>query len=136
MNGVMIPSVSAGSSQREASVMCTPHVMVPSGAAPAERTTPTRRGIDRSTPRTHEMERLMGTSQPRGEYTARRLRPPSARAGAVPSALHRPGGETLHHVLLEDEDEQDGGQRAEEPGGGDHRVVDVDLAVHAGDHGR
>jgi hypothetical protein len=60
MNGVTMPSVSAGSSQREASVMCTPHVMVPSGAALAERTTPTRRGIDRSTPRTHEMERLMG----------------------------------------------------------------------------
>src|SRR2546425_11802058 len=33
MNGVMIPSVSAGSSQREASVMWTPHVIVPSGAA-------------------------------------------------------------------------------------------------------
>src|SRR5437867_10361168 len=35
MNGVMMPSVSAGSSQRDASVMCTPHVMVPSGAADA-----------------------------------------------------------------------------------------------------
>src|SRR5438270_9678998 len=78
MNGVMIPSVSAGSSQREASVMCTPQVRVPSGAALAKRSTPTRRGIDRSTLRTHEMERLMGTSQPRGEYTALRLRPPSA----------------------------------------------------------
>src|SRR5215467_14915876 len=33
MNGVMIPSVSAGSSHREARVMCTPQVMVPSGAA-------------------------------------------------------------------------------------------------------
>src|SRR5215467_4280698 len=33
MNGVMMPSVSAGSSQREARVMCTPHVRVPSGAA-------------------------------------------------------------------------------------------------------
>src|SRR5436309_15858134 len=78
MNGVMIPSVSAGSSEREACVMCTPHVRVPSGAALAERTTPTRRGIDRSTTRTHEMERLMGTYQPRGEYTARRPRQPSA----------------------------------------------------------
>src|SRR5205085_1484082 len=78
MNGVMMPSVSAGSSQREASVMCTPHVMVPSGAALAEPTTPTRRGIDRTTPRTHEMERLMGTSQPRGEYTAGLPRAPSA----------------------------------------------------------
>src|SRR5712691_7719353 len=35
MNGVMIPSVSAGSSQREASVMWTPHVIEPSGAAAA-----------------------------------------------------------------------------------------------------
>src|SRR5437667_1177371 len=49
MNGVMMPSVSAGSSQREASVMCTPHVIVPSGAAstspatPRTRTTASRR---------------------------------------------------------------------------------------------
>src|SRR5215470_9966776 len=35
MNGVMMPSVSEGSSQREASVMWMPHVMVPSGAASA-----------------------------------------------------------------------------------------------------
>src|SRR5262245_9230222 len=35
MKGVMMPSVSAGSSQREARVMWTPHVMVPSGAATA-----------------------------------------------------------------------------------------------------
>src|SRR5262249_13836739 len=40
------PSVSAGSSQRDASVMCRPHVIVPSGAAapgaarPLETTTP------------------------------------------------------------------------------------------------
>src|SRR5262249_49773519 len=46
MNGVMMPSVSAGSSQRDASVMCRPQVIVPSGAAaagaarPLERTTP------------------------------------------------------------------------------------------------
>src|SRR5262252_4971461 len=46
MNGVMMPSVSAGSSQRDASVMCTAHVIVPWGAAaagaasPLERTTP------------------------------------------------------------------------------------------------
>src|SRR5215470_12500380 len=33
MNGVMMPSVSAGSSHREARVMCTPQIMVPSGAA-------------------------------------------------------------------------------------------------------
>ena len=33
MNGVISPSVSAGSSQRETSVTCTPMVIVPSGAA-------------------------------------------------------------------------------------------------------
>ena len=36
MNGVAIPSVSPGSSQREARVMWTPQVMVPSGGAAAE----------------------------------------------------------------------------------------------------
>ena len=35
MNGVISPSVSAGSSQRETSVTCTPMVIVPSGAAGA-----------------------------------------------------------------------------------------------------
>src|SRR5262245_55627634 len=40
MNGVAMPSASAGSSQREASVMCTPNVIVPSGAATAGRTAP------------------------------------------------------------------------------------------------
>jgi hypothetical protein len=34
-NGVMIPGVSAGSNHVGASVMCTPHVIWPSGAAPA-----------------------------------------------------------------------------------------------------
>src|SRR6058998_3098106 len=43
MNGVMIPSVSAGSSQRDASVMWTPHVIVPSGAAAAGATLVTTR---------------------------------------------------------------------------------------------
>src|SRR5215471_11899402 len=42
MNGVMMPSVSAGSSQRDASVMCTPHVIVPSGAAAAGPARPIR----------------------------------------------------------------------------------------------
>src|SRR5262245_22967220 len=46
MNGVMMPSVSAGSSQRDASVMCTPHVIVPSGAAAAEAAGP----LERTTP--------------------------------------------------------------------------------------
>src|SRR5215813_9903109 len=40
MNGVMIPSVSAGSSQRDASVMWMPHVIVPSGAAAAGKVLP------------------------------------------------------------------------------------------------
>src|SRR5580765_5033115 len=38
MNGVINPSVSAGSSQRETSVTCTPMVIVPSGAAGAGET--------------------------------------------------------------------------------------------------
>src|SRR5262245_49874142 len=42
MNGVIMPSVSAGSSQRDASVMCTPHVIVPSGAAAAGAARPIR----------------------------------------------------------------------------------------------
>src|SRR3989441_8633576 len=54
MNGVMIPSVSAGSSQREASVMWTPHVIVPSGAADAGTALPrsSRAARDRTPERT------------------------------------------------------------------------------------
>src|SRR2546425_1530422 len=33
MNGMMVPSVSAGSSQRAARETCAPHVTLPSGAA-------------------------------------------------------------------------------------------------------
>ena len=33
MNGMIVPSVSAGSSHRAARDTCTPHVMTPSGAA-------------------------------------------------------------------------------------------------------
>src|SRR6266850_6969059 len=106
MNGVMMPSVSAGSSQREASVMCTPHVMVPSGAAAAERATPSRRASAKSAMTMRETERLMGSSQPRGEYTAAPER----------SALDGARGQSLHHVLLEDQHQQDGGERAQEPG--------------------
>src|SRR5712692_7386622 len=49
MNGVTMPSVSAGSSQRDASVMWTPHVIVPSGAAVAGRAAPKRTATARST---------------------------------------------------------------------------------------
>ena len=59
MNGVMIPSVSAGSSQREASVMWTPHVMVPSGAATAGPATPKTRATATSRMPTREVTRLM-----------------------------------------------------------------------------
>src|SRR6185295_17646106 len=62
MNGVMIPSVSAGSSQREASVMWTPHVMVPSGAAVAGPAAPKIWVTARSTT-TCEVNRLMATSK-------------------------------------------------------------------------
>jgi hypothetical protein len=63
MNGVMMPSVSAGSSQREARVMCTPHVTVPSGAATAGRATPNRLRQVTETMPSRMIERLMGTSE-------------------------------------------------------------------------
>src|SRR5262245_41172762 len=50
MNGVAMPSVSPGSSQREARVMWTPQVMVPSGGAAAEPGTP-RAGMSATTAR-------------------------------------------------------------------------------------
>src|SRR2546425_9729288 len=73
MNGVEIPSVSPGSSQREASVMWTPQVMVPTGAgarpvgwavtglaAPKPRTSATK------TMTARDVHGLMGSSQWRG----------------------------------------------------------------------
>src|SRR2546426_8376052 len=70
MNGVEIPSVSPGSSQREASVMWTPQVMVPTGAgarpvgwavtglaAPKPRTSATK------TMTARDVHGLMGSSQ-------------------------------------------------------------------------
>ena len=63
MNGVMMPSVSAGSSQRDASVMCTPQVTVPSGAAEAGRGDPKNvRQVMNARP-SGMMTRLMGTSE-------------------------------------------------------------------------
>src|SRR6266850_6504288 len=62
MKGVMIPSVSAGSSQREASVMCTPQVMVPSGAAVAGRAMPRSRSVATNTTTTREGDGLMEVS--------------------------------------------------------------------------
>src|SRR4029450_11647267 len=63
MNGVMIASVSAGSSQRDASVMCTPKVTVPSGAAEAGRGDPKNaRQVMNARP-SGMMTRLMGTSE-------------------------------------------------------------------------
>src|SRR5215470_10457385 len=60
MNGVMMPSVSAGSSQRDASVMCTPHVIVPSGAAAAGAARPSRSRPVRSEAR----NRVIGRAPP------------------------------------------------------------------------
>src|SRR2546426_11663479 len=50
MNGVMRASVSAGSSQRETSVTCTPMAMVPSGGAASAGDTPARK-IPQTTPK-------------------------------------------------------------------------------------
>src|SRR4029450_11421938 len=63
MNGVMMPSVSAGSSQREANVMWTPQVMVPSGAAAAGRATPESRSRVSSAGAIRRAVGRMGSSQ-------------------------------------------------------------------------
>src|SRR5262245_2120051 len=52
MNGVMMPSVSAGSSHLEASVMCTPQVRVPSGDASAGEVTAATRARTKTATRT------------------------------------------------------------------------------------
>src|SRR6266567_415369 len=77
MKGVMIPSVSAGSSQREARVMWTPHVMVPSGAAVAERARPKSRVAATRATSTREMNDLMDPSHYRygGARTCWNVRP-------------------------------------------------------------
>src|SRR5215470_3892541 len=62
MNGVMMPSVSAGSSQREARVMCTPQIMVPSGAARAGLTAPSVRVVTRTASRARHFGTLMDFS--------------------------------------------------------------------------
>jgi hypothetical protein len=62
MKGVMMPSVSAGSSHREAKVMCTPHVTVPSGAAAAGRVTPNKTRQVIATMPSRMSERVMATS--------------------------------------------------------------------------
>src|SRR5258705_13917069 len=80
MNGVMMPSVSAGSSQRDAKVMCTPHVTVPSGAAAAGRETPNKtRQVTRTMP-SRMIERLMVTSRSVGS----RNDPPDHGTGPPP----------------------------------------------------
>src|SRR5262245_11923033 len=59
MKGGMIPSVSAGSSQREASLMCTPHVIVPSGAAAGRPVRPAMSRPSNATTRQHMVNALM-----------------------------------------------------------------------------
>src|SRR2546422_10122840 len=66
MNGVMMPWVSAGSSQREASVMCTPQVIVPSGAASTSPATPSGRTTASRTTRVRQGNDRMGFLQPPG----------------------------------------------------------------------
>src|SRR5215472_3328214 len=99
MNGVMMPSVSAGSSQRDASVMWTPHVIVPSGAAVTGDAGRITSAVTRSSPSMRE----------------RKVMITSGGAVSIPlgSAFDGPGRQTLHHVLLEQQHEHDGGQRAQ-----------------------
>src|SRR2546427_12212953 len=63
MKGVAIPSVSPGSSQREASVMWTPQVMVPAGASAADAAAPKPRTIATKAMTMREVHDLMGSSQ-------------------------------------------------------------------------
>src|SRR3989449_3065229 len=82
MKGVAIPSVSPGSSQREASVMWTPQVMVPAGpagAAAAGPATPKPRTIATKAVTTREVHDLMGSSQWR---ISRQLLTRAARCGS------------------------------------------------------
>src|SRR5256712_14174105 len=82
MKGVAIPSVSPGSSQREASVMWTPQVMVPAGpagAAAAGPATPKPRTIATKAVTTREVHDLMGSSQWR---ISRQLLPRAAPCGS------------------------------------------------------
>src|SRR6185295_12872468 len=90
MKGVMIPSVSAGSSQRETSVMWTPHVMVPSGAAVAETASPETNVAARS-PRTRRVNRLMESSM--GARTVIEVAP--TRGTCCAGRYHTPGGHAM-----------------------------------------
>src|ERR1051326_3827519 len=96
MKGVMIPSVSAGSTQREASVMGTPHVSIPSGPAAAgdatatTRSSATRAGLMGSSLRTDRVQGSGGRTLARlgrGDYDApRHARPRPAAAGPLHGA--------------------------------------------------
>src|SRR5215470_7232896 len=59
-------------------------------------------------------------------------------AGTSPpsSALDGPRRQPLHHVALEDDGQEDGRERRQKAGGGDHGVVDVGLAHHPRDDRR
>src|SRR6185295_20269625 len=64
MNGVISPSVSAGSSQRETSVTCTPMVIVPSGAASTGATQARTTSVARTAVKGNAMGRRWGISIP------------------------------------------------------------------------
>src|SRR5215470_7335255 len=91
MNGVMMPSVSAGSSHREARVMCTPQIMVPSGAALTGLTAPSvsamtsagRKGRQHGTVMTSPLMNS-GRTLPEGHLIAANLAPATARQSRHP----------------------------------------------------
>src|SRR5215510_11182165 len=97
MNGVMMPSVSAGSSQREARVMCTPQVMVPSGAAPAGPAAPSVKKV----PRMAESARHFGTRMVFPFMESGRALPRERLIAAIllwqPPASQDAFGELAHH---------------------------------------
>src|SRR5438477_3410436 len=92
MNGVMMPSVSAGSSQREASVICTPHVIVPSGAASTSPATPSVITTASRTTRARQGNDRMGFLQPPGlEAKGPELRASGPAEVYPPQPLRRDG---------------------------------------------
>src|SRR2546425_9186260 len=70
MNGMMTPSVSPGSSHRVARLTCTPHVIVPSGAAWSGAT-----------------DASANSPNARSTFTSRRILVDRRRAGETPSGL-------------------------------------------------
>src|SRR5262245_36498407 len=106
MKGVMMPSVSAGSSQREASVMCTPQVMVPSGAAVAGETPARSAKASTSIGATREGRVLKGASCGRRVAPSRPRRPEERKLLLLSLVGPRPAGAQFHEPVQQIEPER------------------------------